>query len=110
MERNKVTFLKERNFQERAQKHAEFLENQFAQNPKNFEVLCFTNGSTMIPQLDPVTCASIKKQQFSDVMKERRVKGFKTGGDPLSYRTDHGCDDGCGRSESESHCEAGSRT
>ena len=33
MERNKVTFLKERNFQERAQKHAEFLENQFAQNP-----------------------------------------------------------------------------
>ena len=48
-----------------------------AQYPKNFEVLCFTNGSTMIPELDPVTCASVKKQQFSDVMKERRVKGFK---------------------------------
>ena len=33
-----------------------------AQYPKNFEVLCFTNGSTMIPELDPVTCASVKKQ------------------------------------------------
>ena len=48
-----------------------------AQNPKNFEVLCFTNGSDMLKSHGPVESSSIKKQQFQDVMKSMRVKGYK---------------------------------
>ncbi len=48
-----------------------------AQFPKNFEILCFTNGSTMLKEFDTIKSASIKKQQFSDIMKSLRVKGFK---------------------------------
>ncbi len=48
-----------------------------AQYPKNFEILCFTNGSNMLKEFDAIKSASIKKQQFSDVMKSLRVKGFK---------------------------------
>ena len=48
-----------------------------AQYPKNFEVLCFTNGSKMIPNTAPIDSARIKKQQFFEVMKEIRVKGYK---------------------------------
>ena len=48
-----------------------------AQYPKNFEVLCFTNGSNMLKEFDTIKSASIKKQQFSDVMKSLRVKGYK---------------------------------
>ena len=48
-----------------------------AQYPKNFEILCFTNGSNMLKEFDTIKSASIKKQQFSDVMKSLRVKGFK---------------------------------
>ena len=48
-----------------------------AQYPKNFEVLCFTNGSSLLPDLNPVESASIKKQQFCDVMQTLRVKGSK---------------------------------
>ncbi len=48
-----------------------------AQNPKNFEVLCFTNGSKMIKGLDPIESASAKKKQFQEVMQTLRVKGFK---------------------------------
>lgn len=48
-----------------------------AQFPKNFEVLCLTNGSNLIKDLNPVEAASIKKQQFCDVMKCMRVKGSK---------------------------------
>ena len=48
-----------------------------AQYPKNFEVLCFTNGSNMLKEFDTIKSASMKKQQFSDVMKSLRVKGYK---------------------------------
>lgn len=48
-----------------------------AQHPKNFEVLCLTNGSNLLPEFDPIGSASIKKQQFNDVMKSIRVKGYK---------------------------------
>lgn len=48
-----------------------------AQNPKNFEILCLTNGSSLLPQYDPIESSSIKKQQFLDVMKNARVKGYK---------------------------------
>ena len=48
-----------------------------AQHPKNFEILCFTNGSNILSNLDPVESASIKKQQFQDIMKAMRVKGSK---------------------------------
>ena len=48
-----------------------------AQYPKNFEVLCLTNGSSMLNDFDSVEAASIKKQQFFDVMKMTRVKGYK---------------------------------
>ncbi len=48
-----------------------------AQYPKNFEILCFTNGSDMLEDLDPIESASVKKQQFQDVMKLVRVKGYK---------------------------------
>lgn len=48
-----------------------------AQYPKNFEILCFTNGSSLIEGCDPIESARIKKQQFSDAMKSMRVKGYK---------------------------------
>ena len=48
-----------------------------AQYPKNFEILCFTNGSNMLKEFDTIQSASIKRQQFQDVMKMLRVKGFK---------------------------------
>ena len=48
-----------------------------AQYPKNFEVLCMTNGSTILSELNPIDSSSIKKQQFQDVMKDMRIKGFK---------------------------------
>lgn len=48
-----------------------------AQYPKNFEVLCMTNGSTILSELNPIDSSSIKKQQFQDVMKAMRIKGFK---------------------------------
>ncbi len=48
-----------------------------AQYPKNFEILCLTNGSAMLSEFNPIESASIKKQQFSDVMKSIRVKGHK---------------------------------
>jgi len=48
-----------------------------AQYPKNFEVLCLTNGSSLLSYLDAIESASIKKQQFQDVMKMTRVKGSK---------------------------------
>lgn len=48
-----------------------------AQCPKNFEILCLTNGSSILSNLDPVESASIKKQQFQDVMRTMRVKGSK---------------------------------
>jgi len=48
-----------------------------AQNPKNFEILCYTNGSSMLSEYSPIESASIKKQQFQEVMKAMRVKGYK---------------------------------
>lgn len=48
-----------------------------AQHPKNFEVLCFTNGSSLLEEFDSVKSASIKKQQFTQIMKSIRIKGFK---------------------------------
>ncbi len=48
-----------------------------AQYPKNFEILCLTNGSNMIENYDPIESAGIKKQQFQDVMKTIRIKGSK---------------------------------
>lgn len=48
-----------------------------AQYPKNFEVLCLTNGSSLLNEFSPRESASIKKQQFSDVMKQLRIKGYK---------------------------------
>jgi len=48
-----------------------------AQYPKNFEVLCLTNGSNLIKDLDPVEGALVKKQQFTDVTKQARIKGSK---------------------------------
>ena len=48
-----------------------------AQYPKNFEILCMTNGSNILEGFDSVQSASIKKQEFQEVMKSRRVKGSK---------------------------------
>ena len=48
-----------------------------AQYPKNFEVLCFTNGCSLLPNFNPVEASSIKKQQFHEVMRSLRVKGSK---------------------------------
>ncbi len=56
-----------------------------AQFPKNFEVLCLTNGSNMIYNADPVKAAGIKKAQFTEVMKTLRVKGYKI------FNIDSGC-------------------
>lgn len=41
MEKDKITFLKEKELKKRAQKNAEFLENKFAQNPINAKFLSF---------------------------------------------------------------------
>ena len=48
-----------------------------AQYPKNFEVLCFTNGSSLVPDINPIDSAVKKREEFYDVMKEIRVKGYK---------------------------------
>lgn len=48
-----------------------------AQFPKNFEILCLTNGSNSLSNINPIEAASIKRQQFLDVMKLSRVKGYK---------------------------------
>lgn len=48
-----------------------------AQYPKNFEILCLTNGSNLIENHDPIESSNIKKQQFTEVMKMTRTKGFK---------------------------------
>lgn len=48
-----------------------------AQYPKNFEILCFTNGCSMLPDFLPIESSSIKRQQFSEVMHSLRVKGSK---------------------------------
>ncbi len=48
-----------------------------AQYPKNFEVLCLTNGSSLLGDYSSVESSSIKKQQFSEVMRSLRVKGYK---------------------------------
>lgn len=44
-----------------------------AQYPKNFEVLCLTNGA----KSSDLETAKNKKQQFGEVMKTLRVKGYK---------------------------------
>lgn len=41
MKKNKVTFLKEAQVKKSAQKNAEFLENQYAQNPIKAKFLAF---------------------------------------------------------------------
>lgn len=48
-----------------------------AQYPKNFEVLCLTNGSEGISGVDTVDSIVIMKQRFNEVMKNSRVKGYK---------------------------------
>lgn len=48
-----------------------------AQYPKNFEVLCLTNGSSLLPQYDAIESASVKKQQFHEVSRLTRIKGSK---------------------------------
>jgi len=48
-----------------------------AQYPKNFEVLCLTNGSSLLKDVDPVKSSGIKKQQFFEIMKALRVQGYK---------------------------------
>lgn len=48
-----------------------------AQYPKNFEVLALTNSSNANKNLNPIECAALKKEQFANVMKLARVKGYK---------------------------------
>lgn len=48
-----------------------------AQYPKNFEILALTNGSFAIQNASRAESANIKKEQFFNVMKLTRVKGFK---------------------------------
>ena len=48
-----------------------------AQYPKNFEVLALTNGSSMIKNVSQIEAINIKKEQFFNVMKHARVKGYK---------------------------------
>ena len=48
-----------------------------AQHPKNFEILCLTNGSNLLNNHNCLESAIIKKQQFHEVMKSLRVKGSK---------------------------------
>lgn len=52
-----------------------------AQHPKNFEVLCLTNGS----DINDLDACQNKKQQFGEVMKTLRVKGYKI------FNIDTGC-------------------
>ena len=48
-----------------------------AQYPKNFEILCLTNGSNLVEYCDAIESAGIEKQRFCEVMKSLRVKGYK---------------------------------
>lgn len=48
-----------------------------AQYPKNFEVLCLTNGSSRISGVDAIDSIALMKQRFNEVMKSSRVKGYK---------------------------------
>ena len=48
-----------------------------AQYPKNFEVLALTNGSSLIKNVSQVESINIKQDQFYNVMKLARVKGYK---------------------------------
>ncbi len=48
-----------------------------AQYPKNFEILALTNGSSLIKNVSQIEAINIKKEQFSNVMKHARVKGYK---------------------------------
>lgn len=48
-----------------------------AQHPKNFEILALTNGSSMIRNVSQIEAINIKKEQFFNVMKHARVKGYK---------------------------------
>lgn len=48
-----------------------------AQYPKNFEILAFTNGSSMVKNVSRIESSNIKKEQFFNVMKHARVKGYK---------------------------------
>lgn len=48
-----------------------------AQYPKNFEILALTNGSSMIKNVSQIEAINIKKEQFFNVMKHARVKGYK---------------------------------
>ena len=41
MEKNKITFLKEKEFKKKANENARFLENSFAQNPIQAKFLSF---------------------------------------------------------------------
>ena len=41
MSEKKITFLKEKQIKQKAQKQAEFLENQFAQNPIKAKFIAF---------------------------------------------------------------------
>lgn len=48
-----------------------------AQHPKNFEILCLTNGSNLVKDKSPSEAAKIKKQQFEKVMQLARIRGWK---------------------------------
>lgn len=48
-----------------------------AQYPKNFEVLCLTNGSSLIKNVSRIEAINIKREQFYEVMKLARVRGCK---------------------------------
>ncbi len=48
-----------------------------AQYPKNFEVLALTNGSSLVKNVSQVESINIKQEQFYNVMKLARVKGYK---------------------------------
>lgn len=43
MEKDKITYLKEKELKKKAQKDAEFLESKFAQNPIKAKLLTFQN-------------------------------------------------------------------
>lgn len=48
-----------------------------AQYPKNFEVLALTNGSSVLKNVSRIESINTKKEQFYNVMKHARVKGYK---------------------------------
>lgn len=48
-----------------------------AQYPKNFEVLSLTNGSSLIKNVSRIEAINIKREQFHQVMKLARVRGYK---------------------------------